>query len=489
MSQPLNSNENISLAKPWPFVALLAIVASGLRFYQLNSQLWLDEVSALRGYRKPFLETITTFPDFFPNPLYELMAHGSLLVFGVSAWSIRLPAALFGVAGVLVFYKLARRCVGPSSGELAAALLAVSYHHIFFSQDARGYTTYLFFALLSTELLLGLLDKMRRPLAAGYVAAIALATYAHPFGVFLLLGHMLVALVVAWHRKRRHVDDATTVGQIIGIGVLSGLAILILFAPLIIDAVQYAFSEARESGHGRQVLAFIPELLEGLRAGFGGWPGVAIGVLVAAVGTLDLLRRQPAAFALLVVPIVLSLAAMIALGAGVHPRYFLLALPIGYLVGTRGLMLIVDWVAKHVLRLRPKYVAGLNVGLGVVLVAAACLPLRRYYRYPKQDFLGAMREIRQLAEPEDRVVAAVHAAKAMRLFYDPEYPTADELEELLAVEATGKRVWVMVTLEREMGSHRPEILQHLRDSYERVQYLPGTVGDGAMRIYVREATP
>ena len=65
---------------------VLVAVSAALRLYQLDGQLWHDEISALRGYRRPFLDTITTFPIFFPNPLYELMAHGSLLLFGENAF-------------------------------------------------------------------------------------------------------------------------------------------------------------------------------------------------------------------------------------------------------------------------------------------------------------------------------------------------------------------------------------------------------------------
>ena len=104
----------------WPAIAVLLGIAATLRVYHPDGQLWLDEVSALRGYKNPFLETITKFPIFFPNPLYELMAHASLLAFGVTPWAIRLPAALFGVAGVLAFYKLARRTFDPGTALLGS---------------------------------------------------------------------------------------------------------------------------------------------------------------------------------------------------------------------------------------------------------------------------------------------------------------------------------------------------------------------------------
>jgi hypothetical protein len=41
----------------------------------------------------------------------------------------------------------------------------------------------------------------------------------------------------------------------------------------------------------------------------------------------------------------------------------------------------------------------------------------------------------------------------------------------------------VTTLETILGGHDPALLEHIRSEYERVDYLPGTVGDGGMRIY------
>src|SRR5438477_7423384 len=85
----------------WLWLGLLLLAAAILRFYKLNSPLWLDEVVALvQSYRESFWQILTRFPGHFPHPLYGQLAHGSLLAFGESAFSIRLPAALFGVAGI-----------------------------------------------------------------------------------------------------------------------------------------------------------------------------------------------------------------------------------------------------------------------------------------------------------------------------------------------------------------------------------------------------
>jgi len=101
------------------FIFLLIILAASLRFYKLGSQLWSDEINALSGYRRPFIEIFTTFPDYFPHPLYELLAHSSLLIFGENPFSLRFPSAIFGAAGVIALFFLAIRLLGKWEALLA----------------------------------------------------------------------------------------------------------------------------------------------------------------------------------------------------------------------------------------------------------------------------------------------------------------------------------------------------------------------------------
>ena len=79
-----------------------------------------------------------------------MFANVFVTVLGESAWSIRLPAVLFGVASIPVLYALGERVTGTREALLACAILSVSYHHIWFSQNARGYTMLAFWTILST---------------------------------------------------------------------------------------------------------------------------------------------------------------------------------------------------------------------------------------------------------------------------------------------------------------------------------------------------
>src|SRR5690606_29426767 len=113
-------------------------------------------------------------------------------------WSIRLPALVFGVASVPMLYVLGREVASRREALLAAALLTVSYHHIWFSQNARGYTMLAFFAMLATYLLLrGVRTRSRRTFVA-YGVVLALSTFTHLTTVFLIGAHVLICAWLVW---------------------------------------------------------------------------------------------------------------------------------------------------------------------------------------------------------------------------------------------------------------------------------------------------
>jgi mannosyltransferase len=469
----------------------LTVVAAGLRLYDLGSQLWLDEIAALvHSIRRPFWDIATRFPGFIPHPLYELLAHAALATFGESAWAVRLPAAAFGILVCPVLYLLARRLVGPAESLLAAGLMTVSYHHVFFSQTARGYTLMIFFFVLSTLALLALRDAPSSPWWATYMVAIALTAYSLPFGAFALVGQAAVALTASFFQRRRGERAFGSLGSATALFALSAALVALLYLPFIVASLTYATTTGRQPGEGpRFSLALLPELLEGLRAGLGGPLALGAALICGVIGFASYLRRKPVALALLLAPTVMAALALVVIQVGVHPRYLLLVLPAGILIGARGLA--ATGAGLQLL--------GCGVGFAVpgwwrwplvtLVIGAAATSLIGYYRTPKQDYLGALAEVRRLAGQDDRTVGADLAAHAFKAYYAPEFPGVEDLPELLHMEAGGQRVWVVTTLERVMASRKPDLLSHIRRHYRLVRILPGTVGDGAMRIYVREPAP
>ena len=99
----------------WLCLGCILCIALVLRSINLNSGLWYDEIVTLVTYvRLPTYDLITTYSSLNNHILYSLTAQATVAVFGESAWAIRLPAMLFGVASVAALWWLARQVVGRS---------------------------------------------------------------------------------------------------------------------------------------------------------------------------------------------------------------------------------------------------------------------------------------------------------------------------------------------------------------------------------------
>src|SRR5919106_3235672 len=123
------------------FLVVLIILGAGLRLYRLNTGLWYDEiVTVLNSVRPPLREIVSHFPSNNDHPLYSVLAHVAVIAFGEEPWALRLPAVLFGVLTIPIIFALGLVVTNRLEAGAAALILTVSYHHIWFSQNARGYT-------------------------------------------------------------------------------------------------------------------------------------------------------------------------------------------------------------------------------------------------------------------------------------------------------------------------------------------------------------
>jgi len=133
-------------------LCLGAIMAIGafLRFHNLDTpSMWADEMQAAFGasfpidYLMRWIMAIEVHP-----PTYHLLLKFFLL-FGDSAFVLRLPSALAGVGTIYLVYWLAAENAGVKAGLLAAALLAGDTLHIWISRQVRPYGVLVFLFCLS----------------------------------------------------------------------------------------------------------------------------------------------------------------------------------------------------------------------------------------------------------------------------------------------------------------------------------------------------
>src|SRR5262245_53065372 len=237
----MSLREKLKRIEPTQVFVLAAIflVGGALRIYGLDRGLWYDEIATLlESVRPPLREIVTHFPSNNDHPLYSVLGHLSIGIFGEHAWSLRLPAFVFGLLSLPLVYILGLGITNRFEAYAAAALLAISYHHIWFSQNARGYTILLCCALLATHLLLRGLRTNRRSDFVAFAIVTAVAAYTH---LTMVLVAIAQALVVAAHLlagRNGRLGARDWMNAAIGFA-LAGVLTVLLYLPLLSDIHGY----------------------------------------------------------------------------------------------------------------------------------------------------------------------------------------------------------------------------------------------------------
>ena len=190
--------------RDWLWLGGILMLALILRVIKLDASLWYDEISTLVDYvRLPTSELLTSYHSLNNHMLFSLEAQASVALFGETAWALRLPALLMGVGSIWALWLLARDVAGPWEARFSALLLAVNYHHVWFSQNARGYTGLLFWGLLATYFLVRGMKQPTWRVWLAYGIAFALSMYTHLSAVFLFTTHGLVYQGLFFYRAAR----------------------------------------------------------------------------------------------------------------------------------------------------------------------------------------------------------------------------------------------------------------------------------------------
>jgi|GEM_PF-1990790 len=228
--------------------AVLNLLLAGFTLRYLGLErfgLWLDEGATWTWAAKPTWAE-TTFAEANHPPLWWLITRAFTSVFGDSEDMLRLPAALCGVATILLVWLLARRLLDPAhaprrggfvrtpdGGEGArmalwvTAFVAVSAFLIEVSQEARMYALLILESVGLTLLYLRWLDRADRASLIGYAVLAALALYTQYFAVWPLAALGIHALWLSWRTRRAPAEERVRLLPFAGANLVAGL----LFAP------------------------------------------------------------------------------------------------------------------------------------------------------------------------------------------------------------------------------------------------------------------
>lgn len=447
----------------WPMVAILA-TATALRLIALDTSLWGDEVETLVRYvRLSPGEIVSTYDTQNQQFLYSLLAKASTVVFGESAWALRLPAVLLGVASLYALASLARAVDARTEGLWAAALLAVSYHHVWFSQNARGYTGLLLAALVSTELFVRALRERRPSLWRWYGATCALGAWVHMNMIFVVMGQFVASVLL--HARRRGARAQAFSG--FSLAAVLTLALHAIAAPQILGPALADRSEVSEWKNPLWTLSQMAPI-----HALWGWAAAAAVLALMAWGGWDWLRAAPEVTVSFGAAVVAGLALNVALGHPIWPRFFFFAIGFAALALVRGVRLTVARTDS------PQRFAWAMSAL--LIAGAATLPAA--YQ-PKQDYASARDFVLHQVGAGERPAAAGVASFVYANYYAPQWARVETAGDLEALEHESKGVWFLYSLPLHMQAYHPGVYERVRATYQLARVFPGSLGDGDVYVY------
>ena len=335
----------------WLMLALM-VVATVLRLPLLDRSVWFDEACMSHqriGTTAQLLATLYT--DIHP-PLFVAFMHLWNSWFGDSEISMRIPAMISGLLCLPLTYWVGDRLIGRGPAMLAATLLALSPVHVWYCTEARLYAP----MILTSLFLVGSVERLtderlgsQRWLLLAHLGNVAVMLSLHYYLAIFVVALAVLAPVLMRGLKPR----ARSLLLWHGVGTLLLGAFVLLKMQLgefetsqdylrAIDGpalFQFLFSWCFT---GNTLQAADASLLRGLGSGF-----VWFGVLLAALGVIQILRHIRLAPRALLIPLGVILLpcflfACVLLGYGntYLERSLIPSLPFLFLLAAAGVQLL-----------------------------------------------------------------------------------------------------------------------------------------------------
>jgi 4-amino-4-deoxy-L-arabinose transferase-like glycosyltransferase len=381
------------------YVALGAIIVAGavLRLTALNRQsLWFDEVDVVVRAQRPLDVVLRTFVQAGENgPLYNILLALWIRIAGISEIAVRFPSAVAGTLSIPLVYMLGRRLAGPTTGLLAAGLLAISPYHVWYSQEAKMYAVVVLVALASTYSLVMALEENLALWWAAYALVTTLMFYTHVATVLVFVAQTLYVVLArrAWPGRER--------------GWLIAAAVLTLpYVPVALWAIRVVSGEV--ATWQPDVSLWDAAEIFGIKFAINRyeidlqWRAAVLYALLAGAGAVVLaLRRQRARWWLLLVLLsgvpVVGLWLVSLRQSVFTDRYGIVALP-AYVILVAA---AVAWLIRHRV-LWPAGVLALFLLLGFAW--GSLRDVNRAHSAQKEDWRSAYAWIADRAEPGDVIL-------------------------------------------------------------------------------------
>ncbi len=259
----------------------LVLVSLLLRARGLGGAFWIDEGLSVGLASFPLLEIPEMLRFDGSPPLYYLVLHGWMELFGNSEVATHVLSLIFALAAIPVGLWAGWSLFGPRAGWFVASLFALNPFLTAYSHETRMYSLMVLLGLVAGTAFVHAFVLDRRAYAGLFAVTLALMLYTHNWTVFFVAAAGVAWLAIARGRRERR-------RTILFDGALAFGAAVLAWLPWVPTLVFQA-------GHTAAPWSIVPTVsdLSGALATVLGGLGPVIGLLlVAGTGLSHIIRRR-----------------------------------------------------------------------------------------------------------------------------------------------------------------------------------------------------
>lgn len=381
---------------PWAALVIGVVVAAGVvaRFVA-DSHLWLDEALTVNIAAVPLSELTEALRRDGSPPLYYVVLHGWMQLFGDGTIAVRALSGLCSAACLPLAWRVGKRVGGHTVATSFLVLLALSPFAVQYATEVRMYSMAMLLVLGGG---LALANLLERP-SLGLSAAVALITGAllltHYYALYTVAA---VGAVLAWYAWR---GEERAAARRALLSMVAGSLLFLPWVPVLLYQAAHTGAPWGNTGRGiRTVIDSLGVLVSGYRDA-GPVPLllalglIALAVFGRAVGRrrfeIDLVGREPGrTLAVLTFGgLLLAVAVSDLTGQAYTPRYASIVFPGVLLLIAIGVASFGD--------------ARLRLAALVVMGALGVVGIQPVMAYERTQAASVARHLTEAAQPGDVV--------------------------------------------------------------------------------------
>ncbi len=386
----------------------LTFIGLILRIQHINHSLWLDEMLHVMAASKSLRDLFHAVSSHSSPPLDYLIVKTAVFILGNSDWAVRMPALIFGIACIPLFYLLSGSVTNRRTALIATTLFVFSPMAIYYSQEARMYSLFLFLSILSYKLTVDVVknNKFKTSLILGTVNGLLLLT--HYFGIFIIITEAIILSLMFFYSKNKK-----RTAELISVNVMLSFLIFLPWLPLfILTQLSYEASYSMPSNIDffKSILTSFTTMTQ-FTGGLKVWIYIYLLAFSTAVVLAYINKEKKLFLTGIIFSLMLCMFFVIAHFRGVVTvRNLIFLLPL-------FLMVCAYSIDTFLRKFKANHIASACI-LSLLLLIPA---IRDHVSYQKPDWKGAATYIKRHIKPGEKVITTDFLSRGSLAYYlDPD---------------------------------------------------------------------